>query len=155
MALGATLCIKLAPVSSAAAPPTEHAIANRVAEAVLCARWYPHLQFFLDTFQEIDRGYYIRSGLVDRRCNPSLAGNIFRQLHVVLAQIEPVSAPSETAKGDWSGLAFQGRTGAGILWLPGNEQPPDASRGSARPVCEPAGAHRPIIGPWIEFTRAQ
>jgi predicted phosphodiesterase len=88
MTVGAMVCIKLSPVSSAAAPPSEHAIANRVAEAVLCARWYSHLQFFLDTFQEIDRGYYIRPALVDRRCNPSVAGNVFRQLHIALAQIE-------------------------------------------------------------------
>jgi hypothetical protein len=58
-------------------------------------------------------------------------------------------------KGDWRGVAFQGQTRAGILWLPGDEQPPDAKRGSAKPICKPAGAHLRVIGPWIEFTKAR
>jgi 3',5'-cyclic AMP phosphodiesterase CpdA len=123
MSIRAMICIKLAPVGSAGTPPTEQAIANRVAEAVLCARWHPQLQFFLDTFQEIDRGYYIRPGLVDRRCNPSMAGNVFRKLHIALARLEPVGALSNTVKEGRRGLAFKTKTGSGILWLPEHEQP--------------------------------
>jgi hypothetical protein len=123
MSVRAMICVKLAPVSSAAAPPGEHVIANRVAEAALCARWHPQLQLFLDTFQEIDRGYYIRPGLVDRRCNPSVAGNVFRRLHIILARLDPAGAVSSVAKGGRRGLAFAAKTGSGILWLPENEEP--------------------------------
>ena len=34
----------------------------------------------LDTFSDIDRGYLVRSGLVDRRFNPRGSGNVVRQL---------------------------------------------------------------------------
>jgi predicted phosphodiesterase len=150
----ATIGVKLAPLRSAGPPPGEHAVANRVAEAAVCAWWNPQLQFFLDTFQEIDRGYYMRPGLVDRRCNPALAGSVFRRLHLMLARLEPVGALCEIAKEGWRGLALQGMSGAGFLWFPEHEQEPGTERGTATPVCEPEIAHGPIRGPWIEITPA-
>jgi hypothetical protein len=148
----ATIGVKLAPVRSAGPPPGEHAVANRVAEAAVCAWWNPQLQFFLDTFQEIDRGYYMRPGLVDRRCNPALAGNVFRRLHLMLARLEPLGALCETAKDGWRGLALQAKSGAGFLWFPEHEQEPGTEWGTPTPVCELEIAHGPVRGPWIEFT---
>lgn len=38
----------------------------------------PGLRIFLDTFMEIDRGYHVRSGLIDRRANFTKAGHTLR-----------------------------------------------------------------------------
>ena len=45
-----------------------------VEEALELARRYPRVELQLDTFMDIDRGYYVRQGLVDRRCNWHPAG---------------------------------------------------------------------------------
>ncbi len=63
--------------------------ANRVAEALAVAMTRrvadrPALEVFLDTFADIDRGYFIRNGLVDRRWNPRLGGQVVRNLQGAL-----------------------------------------------------------------------
>ncbi len=71
--------------------------ANRVAEALLAAlaRGAPHrppVDVFIDTFADIDRGYFVRNGLVDRRYNPRLAGHVVRNLYGALNEdSEPVT----------------------------------------------------------------
>ena len=75
---------KLSPKRSAARPAGDEEIADRVAEAVLCAWQNPKIELFLDTFQDIDRGYFLRPGLIDRRCNLRLAGHVFRELQIAL-----------------------------------------------------------------------
>ena len=58
--------------------------AARVAEALAAAAAQPgseaRVHVFLDTFADIDRGYFIRNGLVDRRWNPRLASHVVRHL---------------------------------------------------------------------------
>jgi hypothetical protein len=50
------------------------AIAARVEEAGRAALAHPEVVLWLDTFLDIDRGYYIRNGLADRRMRPRAAG---------------------------------------------------------------------------------
>ena len=57
--------------------------ANRVAEATIGALSADRLLVFLDTFVDQDRGYFIRSGLIDRAFNPRLGAKIVRHLHSV------------------------------------------------------------------------
>ena len=59
--------------------------ANRVAESVVGALAAGDVDVFLDTFIDLDRGYFVRTGLIDRLCNPRLAGHVFRHLHGALA----------------------------------------------------------------------
>ncbi|MEM7350290.1 MAG: metallophosphoesterase [Acidobacteriota bacterium] len=58
--------------------------ANRVAEAALIAAFARHIDLTLDTFEDVDRGYFVRHGLVDRRYNPRLAAKVLRHLGEVL-----------------------------------------------------------------------
>ncbi len=50
------------------------AILNGVVAFYLASLAYPGLSMMLDTFMDIDRGYFVRHGLVDRRCNLRPAG---------------------------------------------------------------------------------
>ncbi len=60
-------------------------VATRVAEAaaVACAREDVHV--YSDTFADVDRGYYMRHGVVDRFYNPRTAFDVLRNLTAVLA----------------------------------------------------------------------
>jgi len=46
------------------------AIARRVEATARAAAGHPDVRVFLDTFMDVDRGYYTRNGLIDRRCHP-------------------------------------------------------------------------------------
>lgn len=50
------------------------AILNGVVTFYLAALAFPELPMMLDTFMDIDRGYFVRHGLIDRRCNLRPAG---------------------------------------------------------------------------------
>ena len=58
--------------------------ANRVAEALVLALALSGVTIYLDTFIDMDRGYFPRNGLVDRRYNPRLAAHVYRNLNSVL-----------------------------------------------------------------------
>ncbi len=60
--------------------------ANRVAESLWAATLAGHVELTFDTFEDIDRGYFVRHGLVDRRYNPRLAAKVIRHLGAALAK---------------------------------------------------------------------
>ncbi|PCJ59959.1 MAG: hypothetical protein COA79_09135 [Planctomycetota bacterium] len=51
-------------------------IANRVAESLLAAAIYKNINFYFDTFEDVDRGYFVRNGLVDRLYNPRIGSRV-------------------------------------------------------------------------------
>lgn len=61
---------------------------NRVAETLLAAWRFENVLVFLDTLADVDRGYFPRRGLIDRRYNPRRAGTVFRHLHAALARTD-------------------------------------------------------------------
>lgn len=69
-------------------------VATRLAEAaaVACAREDVHV--YSDTFADVDRGYYMRHGVVDRFYNPRPAFDVMRNLTAVLAN-DPAYTPGE------------------------------------------------------------
>lgn len=54
--------------------------ARRIAGATIAALTTPDVDFILDTFVDVDRGYHVRNGLVDRRYNPRSTGRVAAQL---------------------------------------------------------------------------
>ena len=73
--------------------------ANRVAESVLAAALAAHVDLTFDTFEDVDRGYFVRHGLIDRRYNPRLAAKVVRHLSAALARYGS-SGARETAFGE-------------------------------------------------------
>ena len=86
-ASGKTACLYIKSVSPSPAEAflDERANAARTAEAVLAGVGAAGVEAILDTFADIDRSYFSRAGLVDRRFNPKLGshvvGNLFGLLH--------------------------------------------------------------------------
>jgi len=60
-------------------------VTRRAAEAVAAAAAYRDVHVYLDTFAEVDRGYYRRQGVVDRFFNPRPAFHVIRHLNAALA----------------------------------------------------------------------
>ena len=73
------------------------ATANRVAEATLAAVAAGNVDLFLDTFEDVDRGYFVRNGLVDRRYNPRPAARVVRHLNAALARYDAWALDADTA----------------------------------------------------------
>jgi Icc-related predicted phosphoesterase len=73
--------------------------ANRTAETVAASMFMNKIDIFLDSFIDIDRSYFARTGLYDRRFNPRLGSLVFQHLHAALApyygEIEEVSLLSD------------------------------------------------------------
>jgi len=58
----------------------DNKIANVVSEALISSMAVNHVEVFLDTLVDHDRGYFPRHGLMDRRYNPRPAYHVFRHL---------------------------------------------------------------------------
>ncbi len=81
--------VRLAADSPSVATEDDLANANRVAETVLAAFGQSNVGVLLDTFNDVDRGYFPRTGLVDRRYNPRMAGKVCRNLHGAFSALPP------------------------------------------------------------------
>jgi hypothetical protein len=94
--------------SSAGEMRDDTAIAGRVVAAAAGAYAAPGAVVLLDTFDDHDRGYFVRHGLVDRRYNPRPAYHALRRLCSVLgsAQDGLELVPVHRAGGSRSGQGF-------------------------------------------------
>ena len=82
---GHEVMVRLAADNPAVAHDDDLENANRVASALFAAHATPGVGVWIDTFADVDRGYFPRAGLVDRRYNPRLAGAACRNLNSALA----------------------------------------------------------------------
>lgn len=72
-------------------------VSHRLAEAVVAAAAYPELQVFVDTFADIDRGFFVRNGVVDRLYNPRPAYHVVRHLTGLIGEAEGMLAVERVA----------------------------------------------------------
>jgi hypothetical protein len=118
LALAARAYVRLADDNPARARDDDLANANRVAEALLAASVFPRVAAWLDTFDDVDRGYFPRTGLVDRRFNPRPAGRVCRHLNGALSattDLQPGEIHVDAVPG---ARVLRARSGGGeALWL--------------------------------------
>ncbi len=76
--------IRLADDSPAMVRDDEWRNACRVLESAVCSLFYRDAAVFVDTFVDVDRGYFPRTGLVDRSYNPRIGAQLLRSLHGAL-----------------------------------------------------------------------
>jgi hypothetical protein len=87
----AAVNVRLASENPAEYNQDDRRIANQVAEALLAAFASGDCEVFIDTYVDVDRGYFPRHGLFDRRYNPRPASFVYRYLQGWLGARE--SAP--------------------------------------------------------------
>ena len=80
--LGVRPCLYIKSTSSNIAErhDDDQANARRVADATVAALTTPEVDVILDTFVDVDRGYHVRNGLVDRLYNPRPTARVLAQL---------------------------------------------------------------------------
>lgn len=89
LGVGATVTVCLAPGGPDDANLDESWLSNRVAIAALAAAARPQAVVFLDTFIDIDRGYFVRHGLADRRGSLRRPGRVTSRMHALLDGLPP------------------------------------------------------------------
>jgi hypothetical protein len=95
--------------------------ANRAAETLAAAHAIPQVGAWIDTLADVDRGYFPRTGLVDRRYNPRLAGKVCRAVNAVLGDAADISYAGMTACPGGSLLLLARGTEQWTLVLPNPE----------------------------------
>ena len=110
-------------------------LANQVAEAVLVGYAYDDVSVFIDTFMDLDRGYFPRHGLFDRRFNPRPASFVFKYLQsTILGVGADVKLGERYKAAGGSVCAFEMAGRDGWLLLPGDGPMSIGDTGVPRPV---------------------
>lgn len=117
--LAAALHLRLGTANPAGVRDDDLWIANRLAEALAAAVVHDHVAVFVDTLADVDRGYFVRNGVIDRRFNPRLGFHVLRHLYGALG----VFPDALTAGGRFDfeggrGLILRGDTATLVLVLP-------------------------------------
>jgi len=64
--------------------------ANLAAKMIAASYSFENIEIYHDTFIDVDRSYFCRTGLYDRFYNPRPAGNVFRNLHAFFDRIPKI-----------------------------------------------------------------
>jgi hypothetical protein len=113
------LHLRVAANNPAANITDDAAILAATAELFVCALAYPRLTMLVDPFMDIDRGYFVRHGLVDRRCNLRPSGLAVEALAAILGSDAgrtetPSLSATDTEQGRILALEY-GQHGALVL----------------------------------------
>lgn len=80
--------------TSPASPVMDDALTvRRIAEAMAAAVCFADVTVFADTLVDIDRGYFPRSGVLDRLCNPRPGYHVVRHMHAALDIVDDEISP--------------------------------------------------------------
>lgn len=142
--------VRLAADNPSVAMENDLANANRVAEAVIAAFAQTNVSVMLDTFSDVDRGYFPRAGLVDRRYNPRMAGHVCRNLHSAFTAAS--SGFSMSGVSTVSGARVLNLNGSGEKWFAVMPEC-DVSIGSL-PLPGTAD-HMTVNGRWIDLVSGE
>ncbi|MGH8431914.1 MAG: metallophosphoesterase family protein [Solimonas sp.] len=80
LGLELSLAVRLAGDDPAGTETDDRTNAQRVEETVMTAMEFPQVRCVLDTLIDIDRGYFLRHGLLDRAYNLRPAGEVLRSM---------------------------------------------------------------------------
>ncbi|RTL55245.1 MAG: hypothetical protein EKK40_00420 [Bradyrhizobiaceae bacterium] len=107
--------LRLAANNPARNATSETDVLARVTELFALGLGYPELGFVVDTFMDIDRGYFVRSGLIDRRCNLTMAGHAVEAMSAHLGAVAGPWSVSVTADGDERVLELEGPSQSALV----------------------------------------
>lgn len=118
----ASVHVRLSTSNPAGEAVDDLANANRVAETLAASLPYESLTSYLDTLADADRGYFVHTGLVDRRFNPRLGLKVVRHLHGALASHHgPFTALGKVEYSGGSTIALASQGATFLLVLPDAE----------------------------------
>ncbi|MTJ04787.1 metallophosphoesterase family protein [Sediminimonas qiaohouensis] len=109
--------VAMAQENPAAMNPDDAASARRMAEALFAASALPRLEVCFDTLCDIDRGYFPRLGLLDRRSNPRISALVFAEMQALIVDAGPLTGLSIRRRGAKRELTAQTSEGTLMLTL--------------------------------------
>ena len=123
----AAVNVRLASENPAEYNQNDTAIANQIAEALLAAFATGGCEIFIDTYVDVDRGYFPRHGLFDRRYNPRPASFVYRHLQGWLGALGTslVLGAMREVEGGRAGSFCVGEARACLLLPGGDGSTPD------------------------------
>ncbi|MGI9319564.1 MAG: metallophosphoesterase family protein [bacterium] len=97
-------------------------ICQRLTEAMVIAWASGPIPVYCDSFTDTDRGYFPRSGVLDRRYNPKPGFHIVKNLHALIQQLGAAKSVDKRTIGS-SGrvIVIRANKGALALLLPGDD----------------------------------
>ena len=101
LGVAASLHLRMCGANPAQETADDHSNAVRIAEAMAAAAAFDNVTVYADTFADIDRGYFPRTGVVDRLYNPRAAALVVRHINAALDTVEGAIDPG--AAGDCPG----------------------------------------------------
>lgn len=114
--------VRLAPENPAEYLCDENHVANRAAASLIAALASPRVKVFLDTFMDLDRGYFPRIGLYDRRLNPRKGSYVARHLTGALnTRGSDIELDAVRQRGGWRVCIFHSPEHRYELLLPQRE----------------------------------
>jgi hypothetical protein len=93
----------------------------------VAAYTWPNVRVFLDTFMDLDRGYFPRYGLYDRRCNPRKGAHVLSNLKTVLQKEGSIEPKGIRVLGGCRVLEFASKRSEYKLLLPEGDCHPDTA----------------------------
>lgn len=115
----ASVHVRLATSNPASESLDDALHANRIAEALVASVTQPNVRSFIDTFADIDRGYFVRNGVVDRRYNPRLGSHVVMNLYAALNEISGALGPGDRQELEAETIViFSDPTALHVLVLP-------------------------------------
>ncbi|MCM2393604.1 metallophosphoesterase [Streptomyces albipurpureus] len=134
LGLRATVLVKLAADHPGSSEHDDRTTASRVAETLVAAHELHSLEINLDTFGDMDRGYFPRNGLVDRRSNLRSAGLVAKHLTAALPKrTGRASSLAQHRSDDLTWIDF----GDGVVVIPEKTCSWDAVRSAVGTAVEP------------------
>lgn len=113
--LAMDLHLRIAANNPAANIRDDAAILRAVVELYACALAHPRMTMLADPFMDIDRGYFVRHGLIDRRCNLRPAGMAVEAMTAYLGGPACVGAAFSLAVFEDNGTRVLTLKGAGRI----------------------------------------
>ena len=121
-----------------------------IAELFVVGLAFPRLTLMLDTFMDIDRGYFVRHGLIDRRCNFRPAGLAVEAMAAFLGNDGGTWSLTRQEANGVRALILRGRARLALIALPMDvsAKPLDHDTVKAYGVDPAASVAVPLDQPW-------
>ncbi len=119
LGVAASVHLRMCGANPALETADDHLSVTRIAEAMAAAAAFDNVTVYADTFVDIDRGYFPRTGVLDRMFNPRPGFHVVRHMNAALNMVD--GEVSAGAAGECPGgryIQLQAGKGTIVLALP-------------------------------------
>ena len=123
LGVAASVHLRMCGANPAQETADDHLSVTRIAEAMAAAAAFDNVTVYADTFVDIDRGYFPRTGVLDRLFNPRPGFHVVRHMNAALNMVD--GEVSAGVAGECPGgryIQLQADKGTIVLALPDTDE---------------------------------